>query len=128
MIRVHQLRLGETKVPFGQFYGGLQGWQGPAGLVRFATDKRHFIWVPIHAYLIEHPQDGLILVDTGVNWRQANEHGQYYRGVARYLFDEDEYRLDPSDELPAALARLGRRSEEIRRVVLTHLHEDHVGG
>jgi N-acyl homoserine lactone hydrolase len=128
MITVHQLRLGETKVPFGQFYGGLEGWRGAAALVRYATDKRHFIWVPIHAYLIEHPDDGLILVDTGINRRQAHEHGAYYRGVAHYLFDEDEYRLDPAEELPAALERLGHRPEDVRRVVLTHLHEDHVGG
>lgn len=59
-----------------------------------ATDKRHFIVVPIHAYLIDHPDEGLILVDAGINWRQAHEHGRYYKGIARYLFDDDEYQLD----------------------------------
>lgn len=128
MIKVFQLRVGTTKVPFGQFYGGLHGWQGLPGLYRFATDKSHFIMVPIHAYLIAHPQEGPILVDTGINWQQAHDHGDYYRGVAHYLFDEDEYVLDRSQELPTALGQVGYRTDDVTRVVLTHLHEDHVGG
>ena len=122
------MRLGATKVPFGQFYGGLEGWRGLPALYRYATDKKHFITVPIHAYLIEHPQDGLTLVDAGINWRQAHLHDRYYQGVPHYLFDADEYQLDRSEELPAALARLGHRVEDVRRVVATHLHEDHIGG
>jgi N-acyl homoserine lactone hydrolase len=128
VIRVYPLRLGSTKVPYGQFYGGLAGWQGPSAIRRFATDKTHYIVVPIHAYLIEHPQEGLILVDAGINWRQAHEHGRYYRGLAHYLFDDDEYQLNRSQELPAALAELGHRPQDVRRVVVTHLHEDHIGG
>jgi hypothetical protein len=53
MIKVFSLRLGSTKVPFGQFYGGLDGWRGARAVYRFATDKKHFIIVPIHAYLID---------------------------------------------------------------------------
>jgi N-acyl homoserine lactone hydrolase len=127
-VKVFSLRLGATKVPFGQFYGGLHGWRGLSALYRYATDKGHFIVVPIHAYLIDHPHEGLILVDAGINWRQAHEHGQYYKGIAHYLFDDDEYQLDRSEELPAALGQLGYRLEDVRRVVVTHLHEDHVGG
>lgn len=67
MVKVYALRLGATKVPFGQFYGGLHGWRGPPAFYRFATDKRHFIIVPIHAYLVDHPQEGLILVDAGIS-------------------------------------------------------------
>ncbi|TQF02184.1 N-acyl homoserine lactonase family protein [Kitasatospora acidiphila] len=128
MIKVFSVRLGSTKVPFGQFYGGLDGWRGMQAVYRFATDKKHFIIVPIHAYLIDHPEEGLILVDAGINWQQTHEHGDYYRGIAHYLFDEDEYQLSREEELPAALARLGYRAEDVRKVVATHLHEDHIGG
>jgi glyoxylase-like metal-dependent hydrolase (beta-lactamase superfamily II) len=128
VIKVFPVRVGATKVPYGQFYGGLAGWRGARALYRYATDKSHFIVVPIHAYLIDHPRDGLILVDAGISRRQAHEHGDYYRGLAHYLFDDDEYLLDPAEELPAALERLGYRASDVHRVVATHLHEDHVGG
>lgn len=38
------------------------------------------------------------------------------------------YALDESDGLLASLAELGIESDEITRVVLTHLHQDHAGG
>jgi N-acyl homoserine lactone hydrolase len=127
-MKIYSLHLGDTKVPYGQFYGGLSGWSGPRGLWKFATDKSHYIIVPIHAYLIDHPKSGLILVDTGINGEQARKHGRYYKGVMHYVLDEDEYLLTEEQELPAQVERLGYRSEDIRTVILTHFHEDHVGG
>jgi len=58
-VKLYPLLLGRTEVPFGQFYGGLAGWEGLRALFRFVTDKSHFIWVPIDAYLLEHPREGL---------------------------------------------------------------------
>jgi glyoxylase-like metal-dependent hydrolase (beta-lactamase superfamily II) len=59
---------------------------------------------PVNVYLVEDEGGGLLLVDTGLG-------------------------TPPSDEaLSAGLARLGRRREEVRRVVLTHGHVDHYGG
>ena len=71
-MKLYQLQLGRTKVPYGQFYGGLAGWEGLGALFRFITDKRHFIWVPINAYLLEHPREGLILIDAGICPDQAH--------------------------------------------------------
>lgn len=126
-MKLHPLLLGRTKVPFGQFYGGLAGWEGFGALLRFVTDKTHFIWVPIHAYLLEHPKEGLVLVDAGICPEQAHQHGQYYRGILRLILDEDEYSQDPNEALPQQLKRLGFRCDDVRTVILTHLHEDHVG-
>ena len=127
-MKIYSLHIGDTKVPYGQFYGGLRGWTGMLGLWRFATDKSHYIIVPIHAYLIDHPRSGLILVDTGISWEQAHEHDRYYKGTLRYVLDEDEYLLTREQELPVQVERLGYRCEDIRTVILTHFHEDHVGG
>ena len=127
-MKLYPLLLGRTKVPYGQFYGGLSGWEGLGALIRFVTDKRHFIWVPIHAYLLEHPQEGLVLFDAGICSDQANRHGEYYRGILRLILDEDEYAQGPNETLSQQLKRLGFRCDDVRTVVLTHLHEDHVGG
>ena len=66
-MKLYALQIGTTKVPYGQFYGGTQGWVGLRGMWRFLRDKRHFILVPIHVFLIDHPTAGLILVDAGIN-------------------------------------------------------------
>ena len=127
-MKLYPLRLGHTKVPFGQFYGGLSGWEGLGTLIRFVTDKSHFIWVPIHAYLLEHPSHGLILIDAGICADQAHRHSQYYRGIMRLVLDDDEYSQAPHETLSEQLKRLGHRCDDITTVILTHLHEDHVGG
>ena len=44
------------------------------------------------------------------------------------MLDEDEYSQEPNESLPEQLKRLGYRCDDIRTVILTHLHEDHVGG
>ncbi len=127
-MKLYPLLLGRTKVPFGQFYGGLAGWQGLGALARFVTDKSHFIWVPIHGYLLEHAREGLVLFDAGICAAQAHRHRDYYRGILRLILDDDEYAQEPGETLAEQLGRLGFRCNDVRTAVLTHLHEDHVGG
>jgi glyoxylase-like metal-dependent hydrolase (beta-lactamase superfamily II) len=124
-MRVFPLHIGDTKVPFQQFYFG--PWRGWWALPALARDPRRII-VPIYAYLIEHPGAGLILVDAGLNWDMAHAHRRYYPGrLARIGLEEDEYQLTREQELSAHLNRLGYRLGDIETVILTHLHEDHLG-
>jgi glyoxylase-like metal-dependent hydrolase (beta-lactamase superfamily II) len=127
-MKIYPLQLGRTKVPYGQFYGGLSGWEGLGALLRFIADKSHFIWVPIHAYLVEHPSQGLILLDAGICSAQAHQHSRYYSGILKLILDDDEYAQEPSETLAEQLKGRGYRCEDVRTVILTHLHEDHVGG
>ncbi|MCH5584917.1 N-acyl homoserine lactonase family protein [Shimazuella sp. AN120528] len=126
-MKIHVLQTGYTKVPFGQFYGGLNGWIGNRAVWNMIFDKSHFINVPIHVYLIEHPHVGPILIDTGISMEQAREHKSYYKGIFGVTTDEDEYVLEDNMELTAQLDKLGYCPSDIQTVVLTHLHEDHVG-
>lgn len=127
-MRLHILQTGYTKVPYGQFFGGLEGWSGLRGFIKFATDKKHYILVPINCFLIEHPTEGPILIDTGISWDQAHEHSKYYSGAAKLIFDEDEYILQPEEQITSQLKALGYECKDIKTIILTHLHEDHIGG
>ncbi|MGI5290353.1 N-acyl homoserine lactonase family protein [Nonomuraea polychroma] len=129
-VRVFPIHTGDAIVTYGQFYGGLDGWEGLNGYVRTLVDKAQ-IAVPVYAYLIDHPRHGLMLVDTGVNWEQARDHDGYYnhnRMVSRLLTERDEYRMSPGQDLRVRLARLGYDAKEITTVFLTHVHDDHAGG
>ncbi|MEU4575162.1 N-acyl homoserine lactonase family protein [Nonomuraea sp. NPDC023979] len=129
-VRVFPIHTGDTIVTYGQFYGGLDGWEGLNGYLRTLVDKAQ-IAVPVFAYLIDHPRHGLLLVDSGVNWEQAHDHDGYYNHnqmVSRLLTQRDEYRLTPDQDLRVRLARLGYDAREITTVFLTHVHDDHAGG
>ncbi|MEU4702489.1 N-acyl homoserine lactonase family protein [Nonomuraea dietziae] len=129
-VRVFPLHTGDTVVTYGQFYGGLDGWEGLTGYTRTLLDKAQ-IAVPVYAYLIDHPLHGLMMVDTGVSWEQANDHDGYYGhgGMAsRLLTERHEYRLTAGQDLRVQVARLGYDVKEISTVFLTHVHDDHAGG
>ncbi|MFD1933291.1 N-acyl homoserine lactonase family protein [Nonomuraea mangrovi] len=126
-VRVFPIHTGDTIVTYGQFYGGLDGWEGLNGYVRTLVDKAQ-IAVPVYAYLIDHPRHGFMLVDTGVNWEQAHDHDGYYDMTSRLLTERDEYRMSPGQDLRVHLARLGYDAKEITTVFLTHVHDDHAGG
>jgi len=131
-MKVYPLHVGDTKIGVGQFYyKGAKGVNADKEWLRFfTTGKVQNIIAPIHAYLIEHPKEGLILVDTGINRYQAHEHKEYYKKsrALSFVLGEDEYILPPEQELPAQIERLGYKCEDIKTIIMTHLHEDHVGG
>ena len=97
----------------------------PGGMLGVLTSPRWTAWLPIYAWLIEHPE-GPILVDTGETARAAGPdyfppwHPYYRLGVQFDLREEDEAGLQ--------LYRMGGDPAGIRTVVLTHLHTDHAGG
>lgn len=86
----------------------------PVGSFLYRTDCGDArIDAPCTAWLLRGP-GGPILVDTGPGPRAHAP--QHYRPG------------DPDDLLPLELARHGADPLAIRTVILTHLHNDHVGG
>jgi glyoxylase-like metal-dependent hydrolase (beta-lactamase superfamily II) len=72
-------------------------------------DPHDVISIPTATYLIDHPV-GKILYDTGWTSRQ----------VLTFPISENEYIVN-------TLARLGVRPEDIKYLILSHLHLDHAG-
>lgn len=86
-------------------------------------------WRPIHVFVIEH-HDGLVLFDSGQDRASVTDPDYYpsspvmrlvYRRLARF-------EIGPNETVSAQLAGLGYRAEDVGWVVLSHLHQDHIGG
>ena len=82
------------------------------------TKARGASSVPILAFVIEGTPDGPLLIDTGM---RSAERAQEVHGLGPHNVPEDQ-------TIPAQLAKLGYRVEDIRYCHLTHLHYDHAGG
>ena len=81
--------------------------------------------LPMLAWAIMHP-DGVILVDTGETPR-AMQPGWF---PAEHPYYANAIKVDvPADKgIGAQLAARGIAPRDIRAVLLTHMHTDHVGG
>jgi N-acyl homoserine lactone hydrolase len=121
-LQVHALETGKVAVHERQLTGS---GPGPLRLVNTLLDRTWTDRLPVHCWLIEHPE-GLIAVDTGETARIA-EPGYFPRWHPYFRFGVREW-VEENDEVGPALKRLGFGPGEVRWVVMTHLHTDHAGG
>jgi N-acyl homoserine lactone hydrolase len=77
-------------------------------------------WMPVPAYLIVHPSEGPLLVDTAYDPSAASDPAQTMGRVGARLFDHRVHLLRPQ------LEALGHG--DVGRILMTHLHLDHAGG
>ena len=80
--------------------------------------------LPVNVFLVEHPA-GLVLFDTGQTARAARPG---YHPAWHPFLHLARFELEPDDEIAPQLVRSGFDPAAVRRVVLSHLHTDHVGG
>ena len=120
MIRIHVIQTGRVKIKAVQ-----RRREGSGGLGQVLLSRSWTEWLPIYAWIIEHPE-GIIVVDTGETAR-TSEAGYFPRWQPYYWL---AVRMDvsPEEEIGPQLRKLGLEPEEVGKVVLTHLHTDHAGG
>ncbi|KAK8196116.1 hypothetical protein M8818_007269 [Zalaria obscura] len=78
--------------------------------------------LPMYACLIEHPHEGLILWETG----SGKDYPEVWGPQVADVFSRIRY--DPKHELRAAVEATGHKLEEIKKIIIGHLHLDHAGG
>ena len=83
---------------------------------------------PINVYVIEHSR-GLILFDTGQDRASVTDDAYFPGGVAGYLYHRlARFDIGADDTLTAQLATLGYAPADVDTAILSHLHQDHIGG
>lgn len=80
------------------------------------------VTMPLPAFLVEHPEHGLLIFDTGIGG--AGDPSSVYGPAAEHygMVFPAEFALDRQ------LADLGFTTADVTRVVLSHTHFDHTGG
>lgn len=92
------------------------------------TSRRWTEPKPINVYVIEH-SDGLVLFDTGQDRRSVTDPDYFPGGLAGHIYHRLARFEIPADQtLTARLAALGYDIADVRVAVLSHLHQDHIGG
>lgn len=77
-------------------------------------------WMPIPAFLVEHPEAGPILIDTGLHESLLESKSNFGRGARIY-----GVRVSEGQAVKRRLAERGIDAASIGTVVMTHLHVDH---
>ncbi|HEY1322056.1 MAG TPA: N-acyl homoserine lactonase family protein [Streptosporangiaceae bacterium] len=84
--------------------------------------------LPINVYVIEHAR-GLVLFDTGQDRASVTDPGYFPGGLAGHIYDRlAEFDIGEQDTLTAQLAGLGYAPADVDTAIISHLHQDHMGG
>lgn len=92
-------------------------------------DKAFGEWLPVWTWVIVHPE-GTFLVDTGLS-SDVNQEGYFKQldAISKYYFEKQmKFQISRAEEIDNLLDKIGIDKESINKIVLTHLHIDHVGG
>jgi len=83
---------------------------------------------PINTYVIEHSQ-GLILFDTGQDRASVTDDTYFPGGFTGLIYNRlARFRIGEQDTLTAQLATLGYTPADVGTAIVSHLHQDHIGG
>jgi N-acyl homoserine lactone hydrolase len=101
-------------------------WQPPP--MWLLTARRWAPPVPMNVYVIEHNR-GLVIFDTGQDRASVTDPDYYPKGLPGALYRRLGYvTIGATDTLSAGLAHLGYDIDQVRVAVISHLHQDHIGG
>jgi glyoxylase-like metal-dependent hydrolase (beta-lactamase superfamily II) len=77
---------------------------------------------PVYAYLVEHPQQGFLLLDTGLHPSFAEQASGNFGLLLGTLV---KTRTEKGWDIVSQLKNMGISPDQVRYVILSHLHLDH---
>jgi N-acyl homoserine lactone hydrolase len=102
------------------------------------TDKSQTRWLltsrswteplPINVYVIEHTS-GLVIFDTGQDRASVTDRNYFPGGPMGLIYSRlAKFTIGEGDTLTAQLAAIGYDIANVTTVIISHLHQDHIGG
>jgi N-acyl homoserine lactone hydrolase len=84
--------------------------------------------LPINVYVFEHAR-GLVLFDTGQDRASVTDASYFPRGLLGVAYSRlARFEIGEGDTLTRQLAAIGYDIADVTTVILSHLHQDHIGG
>lgn len=92
------------------------------------TSRRWTAPRPINVYVIEH-EDGLVLFDTGQDRASVTDPGYFPGGFTGLIYRRlARFEIGAGETLTAQLAAQGYDIADVKTAIVSHLHQDHIGG
>jgi len=79
-------------------------------------------------YVIEH-REGLVLFDTGQDRASVTDPHYFPGGLNGFVYSRlAKFTIGPDHTLTSGLRALGHSVDDVHTSVISHLHQDHIGG
>ncbi len=121
-VKLHPLLTATVQGPPGWFLreeGRLASLKGMG--IRVPRDT--WLTAPIQCFLVEHPNAGAVLIDTGFHASVAVKPRSNLGRVGAFLYKDIDMRQEQS--AAAQLRDKGIQPSEVKVVIMTHFHPDH---
>ena len=92
---------------------------------RFKEMPREDRFNPVFAFLVQHPEKGLLMLDTGLHHSFI---GSKFGNFGRILGSIVRGRTESGKDICTQLGTIGVCTDDVRYVLLSHLHLDHPSG
>lgn len=97
-------------------------------LMWWVLTSKSWVKIPINAYAIEH-RDGLVLFDTGMDPAIVSDRNYISSPIGRFILRRVfRLHIGPDDALDKRLEAIDLCASDVCKVVVSHLHFDHIGG
>ena len=94
----------------------------------WALTSQSWVPIPLLAFVIEH-KDGLVLFDAGMDPAVETDPNYISSPIGRFFLNRlFRFHITPEDALGQQLSIHGFDPADVQKVVVSHLHWDHIGG
>jgi len=112
-VQIRPQHVGPTKLPPLVWLMTARHWTAPR---------------PINVYVVKHEQ-GIVVFDTGQDRASVTNPDYFPKGLVGWLYSRlAKFQITESETFLSGLASLGVGLDDLKYAVISHLHQDHIGG